>query len=102
MIFEGTRRKKVLTSAWVTRTFDEYVDLFKIHSLISESHRVISSPFYSCMMFPYYIVRHRLSRLDNNKIELIYSELAVLITKHLDKLWQWKWSLLHCTFVKEV
>lgn len=99
MIFEATTRNKMQknpTSTWIARTFDEYVDLFKDHNLILESHFCINSPFYSYMMLPYNLVRYRLSIPDNNKIELIYSELAVMITKYLDKLWQRKNSGLGC------
>lgn len=105
MIFEATTRKKMRkdpTSTWIARTFDEYVDLFKAHNLMLESHFCINSPFYGYMMLPYNLVRYRLSIPNNNKIELIYSELAVMITKYLDKRWQRKNSgLLHCIFRKE-
>lgn len=105
LIFEALTSKKRQhnpKSTMVARTFDEYVSLFETHNLAFKSHLVISSPFYSCMMWPYDMLKYRLSLPENNRIEIIYSQLLTMITRRLDKVWQWKRSyLLHCVFGKK-
>jgi len=104
-IFEALtskRKKQNPKSTMVVRTFDEYVNLLKAHNLAFESSSVISSPFYYFMMLPYDLLKYRLSIPENNRVETIYSQLLVTITRRSDKVWQWKRTgLLHCVFGKK-
>jgi len=104
MIFEALTSKKRQhnpKSTMVVRTFAEYVSLFQAHNLALECYSVISSPFYSCMMWLYDLLKYRLSIPENNRVEIIYSQSLVMITRYIDKVWHWKRSyLLHGVFGK--
>lgn len=94
IIFERVATPMRKGSTWIKRDADEYIDIFKVANLILDSHFIISSPFYDLMSLPYKLVRGILSIPNNNKIERIYSEVLVRITKYLDKLWKSKRNAL--------
>lgn len=99
IIFERVTTRTRKGPTWIVRKTNEYINMLKEHNLTLDFHFVISSPFYRIMIFPSNVITRRLPIM--HQIESIYSEVLVMITKYLDKIWKDKTGLGYFLFRNE-